>query len=57
MPYRKEKNPDGSWRVVNADTGDVKAKSTTEEEADKQIRLLHGVDHGMKPRHKAFGHG
>lgn len=55
MPYRKEKNPDGTYKVVNADTGEVHMKSGTEADADKQIRLLHGVDHGWHPTRR-FGH-
>lgn len=54
MPYQIRKNDDGTYRVVNEDTGDVKAKSTTKEDAEAQVRLLHGVEHGMKPRHR-FG--
>jgi hypothetical protein len=50
MPYAKRKNSDGTYRVVNEDTGDIKMKSGTEEEADKQMRLLRGIEHGMVPR-------
>jgi len=50
MPYAKRKNSDGTFRVVNEKTGDVKMKSGTEEEADKQLRLLHGIEHGWTPR-------
>lgn len=50
MPYAKRKNEDGTFRVVNEDTGDVKMKSGTEEEADKQMRLLRGLEHGMRRR-------
>lgn len=50
MPYAKRKNADGSFRVVNEETGDVKMKSGTEEQAEAQMRLLRGVEHGMKPR-------
>jgi hypothetical protein len=50
MPYAKEKNTDGTWRVINRDTGDVKMKSGSEAEADKQLRLLRGLEHGMRRR-------
>lgn len=50
MPYEMKKNPDGTYRVLNADTGEVHAESTTKEKAEDQIRLLRGVEHGMKPR-------
>lgn len=44
MPYSKKKLPDEeAWEVINED-GDVKAKHTTEEDADKQIRLLHMLE-------------
>jgi hypothetical protein len=54
MPYKMERNSDGSYKVINAVTGDVKAAHTSKREAKRQIRLLHGVDHGWKPSHK-FG--
>jgi hypothetical protein len=50
MPYAKEKNDNGTFRVVNAATGDVKMKSGSEQEADKQLRLLRGLEHGMRRR-------
>jgi hypothetical protein len=51
MPYKMERNSDGSYRVINADTGDVKAAHTSKRDAIRQIRLLHGVDHGWRPTH------
>lgn len=54
MPYAKRKNTDGSYRVVNEATGDVKMESGTEEEADKQLRLLRGIEHGWTPRRRVF---
>lgn len=48
MPYEITKNSDGSYRVVNTDTGSVKAASTTKANAQEQVRLLQGVEHGMK---------
>ncbi len=32
--------------------GGVKAKSTTKAKAEAQVRLLHGIEHGMVPRKK-----
>lgn len=44
MPYKAEER-DGAWCVVNTDTGDVKAKHTTKEDADRQVRLLESLEH------------
>jgi hypothetical protein len=52
MPYAKLKNSDGTFRVVNEESGDVKMKSGTEEEADRQLRLLRGLEHGMRRRNR-----
>lgn len=41
MPYKKIKNADGTYRVVNSDTGKVHAKATTLKNADAQVRLLY----------------
>jgi hypothetical protein len=49
MPYAIRKNRDGSYRVVNADTGKVHMKSGTKADAEAQVRLLHGVDEGWTP--------
>jgi len=48
MPYAIEKT-DGSYRVKNTETGRVAAKGTTKTKAERQERLLRGVEHGMKP--------
>ena len=40
MPFKKLRNPDGSFKVVNEATGKVHAKATDEKSADSQIRLL-----------------
>jgi len=40
----------GGFEVVNAKTGVVHAKHTTKAKADRQVRLLNAVKHGMKPR-------
>ena len=44
MPYEVRKNGD-SYEVINKDTGDVKAKHTSKEDADKQVRLLEAIEH------------
>jgi len=51
MPYviRKVRNKD-CYQVKNKVTGKVFAKCTTRERAEKQVRLLRGVEHGMVPR-------
>lgn len=52
MPYRLRKNPDGSFSVVNKQTGAVHSKHTTRGKAVKQMGLLYAVDSGqpMPPR-------
>jgi hypothetical protein len=50
MPYAIRKNQDGSYKVVNKESGSVKAAHTSLDNARRQIRLLHGVKHGMRPR-------
>jgi hypothetical protein len=52
MPYAIKQNSDGTYRVINEDTGDVKMKSGTKKEAKAQMRLLYGLEHGLRRRHK-----
>ena len=54
MPYKIEKNPKGTFSVVNKDTGRVLSKGTTEAKAKKQIKAvyMHGGKTIMKPEHK-----
>jgi hypothetical protein len=47
MPYKKTSVGGGKVKVTGP--GGVHAKATTPAKADAQIRLLHGVEHGMKP--------
>jgi hypothetical protein len=49
MPYtaRKAESGDG-FEVVNEETGDVKSTHATQEEADRQVALLEGIEHKMK---------
>lgn len=48
MPTTMRKLKSGKYRVYN--DGKVTAKATTKKNAEKQVRLLRGVEHGMKPR-------
>jgi hypothetical protein len=52
MPYKIKRNNDGTYQVMNAITGKVHAKSASKEDAEKQVRLMKGIDHGWKPRHR-----
>lgn len=49
MPYRIEAVGGGRYRVVNADTGAVRAQHTTRARARRQVNLLRGREHGFKP--------
>jgi hypothetical protein len=55
MPYAIRKISSGKYEVINSMTGDVKAAGTSKRNAKRQVRLLHGVDHGWKPGHKFGG--
>lgn len=49
MPARMRKLPNKNrYRVYDGDR--VTARSTTKKKAERQIRLLRGVAHGMIPR-------
>ena len=50
MPYEIRSAGGGKFKVVNTETGTVHSKATTKGNAQAQVRLLHGVEHGMKPR-------
>jgi hypothetical protein len=52
MPYEVKASGD-NYQVINKDTGEVKATHTppdAKEKAEKQVRLLEGIEHGMVPR-------
>jgi hypothetical protein len=49
MPYDVRSAGDGKFEVVNSHTGKVKAKHTTKEKAEAQVRLLHMIEHGKEP--------
>ena len=51
MPYKIEQR-DGKWLTINKDTGDVKGTHDSREKAVKQMRLLYGVEHGMRVKGK-----
>jgi hypothetical protein len=50
VPYRTRRLPGGGVRVTNADTGRLVARRTTKARAARQLRLLRGIEHGMRPR-------
>lgn len=52
MPYAKLKNKDGTYRVVNTETGKVHMASGSNDKAESQLRLLHAIEHGWKPTGK-----
>ena len=39
MPYAKRKNSDGTWRVVNEESGDVKWREISCTEPDTEMTL------------------
>jgi hypothetical protein len=45
MPYEIVK-VSGGFKVINKDTGKVHAKKTSKKNAQAQIRLMEGIDHG-----------
>lgn len=50
MPYEVRKvEGEDKWEVVNKGSGDVKAKHTSKEKAEEQVKLLHGIEHGWRP--------
>ena len=50
MPYAIRSLGGGKYKVVNKETGNVHSKATSKANAQSQVRLLQGVEHGMKPR-------
>jgi hypothetical protein len=49
VPYKVVKRGD-KYLTINKDTGDVKGTHDSEAKALAQMRLLYGVEHGMKPK-------
>jgi hypothetical protein len=46
MPYAKIKHADGSYSVINSETGKVHAEKTTDDKADAQLRIMRAYDAG-----------
>ena len=51
MPYAVVPH-NGAFALINTETGKVHAKHTTKAKAVAQMRLLYGIEHGMKPKKK-----
>ncbi len=51
VPYEMRRVK-GGWRVVNSRTGRVHAKRTTKAKAQRQLRLLRGIEHGTLRRRR-----
>lgn len=49
MPYAIIRNPNGTYKLVNRNTGKVHAKASTKANVEKQLRFLEMIDH-MKKR-------
>lgn len=51
MPWEMVRNSDGSYRVQKkGDSSDVRMKHGSKEDAKKQLRLLYGLEHGLRRR-------
>ncbi len=50
MPYKTEKNSDGSYKVVNADTGKVHAKHASKANAEAQMRIMMDAEGKSMPK-------
>jgi len=48
MPYAIRVRDD-KFVVINTDTGDVKGTHESHIKAERQMRLLYGIEHGWKP--------
>ena len=57
MPYDIVHFSPKCWGVVNVETGRVHSKCSTKKNAEAQIRLLRGVEHGMVVRKRGKGAG
>jgi hypothetical protein len=51
LPYTVRKT-NGTYQVVDRETGKVYSRHTTKAKAERQRRLLEGVRHGWKPTGK-----
>ena len=52
MPYKIEHNPNGSYSVVNKESGKRLSKGTTKRKAEKQIKAVYMHGGAMKPEHR-----
>lgn len=52
MPYKLEHNRNGSYSVVNKETGRRLSKGTTKAKAEKQIKAVYMHGGKMKPEHR-----
>lgn len=48
VPY-EIKRKGSKYQVVNKETGEVKAEATSKSKAERQLRLLRGIEHGWTP--------
>jgi hypothetical protein len=48
MPY-KIKRTGNKYQVVNTETGQAKSKPTSKAKAERQLKLLRGIEHGWTP--------
>lgn len=54
MPYTIRKMPNRNcYRVRNLRTGRVMSDCTSRAKAEAQVRLMHAIDHGFKPRRRS----
>lgn len=51
MPYEIKRKGE-KWLTVNSETGEVKGTHDSKQKAVAQLRLLYGVEGGMKVRKK-----
>lgn len=54
MPYAIKKNKNGTFRVMNKDTGAIKSKHTTKKRALAQIRLLYLIENKPNAIHTIY---
>jgi len=54
MPYSLEQISPRRYSVINTNTGQLHSKHTSKKKAEAQIRLLNGIEHGMKVKGGKF---
>jgi D-serine dehydratase len=52
MPYNIEHNKNGTYSVVNKESGKRLSKGTTKNKAEKQIKAIYVNGGKMKPEHE-----